>query len=96
MLGRLLLSMLSGLLVLPIFFYCIYPLVYSPHYLTPFSGLTMLQFDEVLLKLVEVSWRHVLYTLYAIGAYVVSIWWVDRHFLKRKELILQQLNRLEQ
>lgn len=93
-LTRFFLGSLNGIFVLPVFLFCVYPMVANPNYVTPFLQLESYQWSSLLQSFFQTSFHHGIFLLYALGGYTVGLMYCSRVLSSRKESILRELNRL--
>lgn len=88
-------SLIGGYLSLPIILFCVYPFIQTPQYLIPFSEQTNAQLALGFQSLIDHADAHFYALLYAIGAYVVGLFFAEKLLNYRRDQLLTELNRLE-
>ena len=93
--SRFFLSMVSGVLIFPIFLVCVYPLISEPGYMIPFGHQSLQTLVVLLPGVLDTLPGHLDYFLYAVGAYLLGLHLSARQLNENREKILTELNRCE-
>lgn len=91
----LLTSLVGAYLSLPIFLFCVFPMLQSPAYLIPFDQQSTEQLAAGVLSILSLTPAHFYSMLYALGAYVVGLFFAEKLLNMRRDQLLAELNRSE-